>query len=230
MVVMVVGLVLAQSTGGSLLFPERRSGVVSLSADAAVFASLLPQEIPQVIEYRGVGVIGELAAAWHAPAPFALRARAFPLHVSGDLRGGRAWLGGGALLEALLDLRFFAVGLGGGFGTFEVEDATALVPLLTGVLRLGALDGLQLQARVHFRMLGPTGQLWLSGLEATAQVPLVRGWWLSGGARFILDAGVGDVGVRASLSPSMFLSTRVGLGLTRIGLGPSLAVGIEYRL
>lgn len=231
----VVALVMAQSGGESLLFPERRGGMVTLSVDLAGFTSLLPPQLPEGVRYSGVGVIGELSATWHAPAPFALRLRGYPVHASVQSPSGFAWLGAGASLEAQLDLRFFAAGAGVGFATFAHDDPdqwgeSQLLPLVTGLVRLGALDGLHLQGRVHFRHLAPAGPFWLAGLEGTLLVPLVPGWSLLGRARFLGDAGVGDVGVRVGLAPSMFLSLAAGLGLTRIGMGPSVAVGFEYRL
>ncbi len=202
----------------TVLGPARAGGVFD-------FAASLHPMMP--IGTLGVGVLADASVTWHAEVPFALRVRLWPMAVvtSGFGAGGAA----GGSLDAFFDSRFFAAGLGVGVATFSPGAGF----LLSQHLRIGALDGLQFSAQTQ--VLGSAFGWLVYGLEGLLQVPLRRGWMLHfrGGATasplVFGDLGM-RIGVGTDLKPKLFLTPTVGFAVINSLVGPSVGLGIDYRL
>lgn len=202
----------------TVIGPVRAGGVFD-------FAASLHPMVP--IGTLGVGVLADASVTWHAEVPFALRVRVWPLAVvaSGFGAGGAA----GGSLDAFFDSRFFAAGLGVGAATFSSGGGF----VVSQHLRIGALDGLQFSAQTQ---LLATSFAWLVyGLEGTLQIPVRRSWLLhfrGGGTAspFVFgDLGM-RIGVGTDLKPKLFLTPTVGFAVINSLVGPSVGLGIDYRL
>lgn len=219
----VAALTLAQGEP-SLLFPERRGGFVSVEAQARLVLT-----VPR----WSVGVLGETSATWYAPFPLAVRLRAWPLSLFSQGRFPGAPAGNAAVsLEVLLDTSWFAIGVGGGGGSFYVQDVDAsdvheFAFRVNAFARLGALDGLHLRGRFHLRSLGAT--LWPAGLEASVQVPVAQDWWLSLNATGDVDFAAGDLSLRFAVKRELFFTFLIGFAEHFDAFGPSVGAALEYR-
>lgn len=224
---LVAVLLLAQPEEASMLGPERRGGMLVASAQVAAGPGWSFVSLANV----GVNLVGELSVGWVAPFPLALQVRGWPLALSTATPTRSSPPAFGVSFEAALDLRFFGVGLGVGAASYlesiNVSPEPQTTLLLSGMLRFGARDGLNVLLRMHLQDLG---SLQFSGLEASVLVPFTSSWGLLTTLRYLSALTFsGSAGVRAALSKDLFLT--VEAGALRVGVrdGPSLGVGLEFR-
>lgn len=222
----------------TVIGPARQSGVVV----AAALRAMVP------IGTLGVGGVLDASLTWHAEVPFALRARISPLGgviassnspLSGSAGGGLA----AGSLDALYDGRFFAAGLGVGFGTFNQltfnnfggsSSVASAGFLVSQLLRIGALDGLNFTAQTQLVTTQLSGFAFYGG-EALVQIPIRRDWQLQfRGGGSMAPFAFGDFGMRIGLGteekPRLFLTPTVGIAYVNYFVGPSVGFGFDYRL
>lgn len=216
--------------------PARLGGLFSVGADARPY---LPVGAPV-----GFGAQASVWAAYRFTVPIAIRANISPVGFVTSSRGGGT---GAGVLMLTLDTRFFEVGLGvGGMSVAPswTNDRKGAV-VLSQTLRIGATDGLMLQAQNDVYA---TDQWQFGNLVGTGQIPLTQGWWLllrggggnagfwfaEGGARHMLlgngdhgtvflNALVGAAGVMANVNNGSY-----GSWYTMVN-GPAVCVGFEWR-
>lgn len=220
--------------GDTLLGPIRQTGFF---AEAGV-RLVIP------IGVLAVGGVFEAGLTWRATAPFAVRARvapaagvtasnaSFPLTTTGP----QGLIAGS--LDAMFDGRYFAVGLGVGFGNHFAGTTSLGLPTyavgftISQLLRVGALDGLSFSAQTQV-VLTSFGFGFYGG-EGTVQIPIQRKWLLRlrGGAT-IAGYAFGEVAMSIGLGTEdrarFFLVPSLGGTLIRSGAGPSVGLGAEYR-
>lgn len=220
--------------GDTLLGPVRQTGFF---AEAGV-RLVIP------IGVLAVGGTFEAGLTWRAAVPFAVRVRLAPLagvtatNASFPLTtSGPAGLASGAV-DAMFDGRYFAVGLGVGFGHYSEGFTGFGQPLyqpgftISQTLRVGALDGLALSAQTQV-VLTSAGFAFY-GAEGTVQIPIQRKWLLQlrGGGSAAMYA-FGEVGMRIGVGTEdrarFFLVPSLGGTLIRATAGPSVGLGAEYR-
>ncbi len=219
----------------TVLGPARHTGFIA--------AGSLRVMVP--IGVLAVGGALEASFAWHAPFPFAVRARIFPLAgvtSSGSFSPLSADSGMGLAagsLDAMFDGRYFAAGLGIGFGQFtNFNPFGGFARFQTGftisqVLRIGALDGLYFGGQTQL-VVTDFGFNFYGG-EATLQIPIQRKWLLQlRGGGSTAPFAFGDIGMRIGLGDAersrLFLVPTVGVAFVRFVAGPSVGLGVEYRL
>lgn len=217
----------------SIMGPQRQG-------DVFLSESIIRVMVP--IGTLGVGALVDASITWRAEIPFAVRARISPL---GGVTASLNQAGGVAAgsLDALFDGRFFAAGLGLGFGTVKdfayqpngslrASDETGF--LVSQHLRIGALEGLNFTAQTQLvatRLSGFT----IYGGEGLLQIPVRRDWQLrlrGGGSR--APFGFGELGMRIGIGgeekPRLFLTPSVGAIFLNSFIGPSVGLGVDYRL
>lgn len=140
----------------TVIGPARAGGVVVLSG------SLRPM-VP--IGRLGVGIVADASLTWHATVPFAARLRLWPVAAVTTAQG--ASLGGS--LDLFFDARFFAAGLGIGFGTSAGGGGL----VLTQHLRLGAIEGLQFAAQTQLLATPLRSPKWGPFRDVTAQLAVL---------------------------------------------------------
>jgi hypothetical protein len=220
----------------NIVFPSREGGIVIVGAG---LRAMVP------IGTLGVGGLFDVNASWHATIPLALRARVRPAGGVTTSGGTNPYASGGGVaagsLDALFDARFFAVGLGFGFGTFANQNpygfATTDVSahfVVSQHLRIGTLDGLSLTGQTLLIAL-PRGFEFYGG-EGMLQVPLRRGWQLQlRGGGSLAPHGYGELGMRIGIGgddhekPRFFITPSVGAALIRSYAGPSVGLAVDYR-
>ncbi len=223
----------------TVIGPVRLGGVVVV---AAALRAMVP------IGTLGVGGLIDASLTWHAEVPFALRARLFPLGgvttsssspLSGSASGGLA----AGSIDALYDGRFFAAGLGVGFGTFSQltfnnfggsSSVASAGFLVSQLLRIGALDGLNFTAQTQLVAMEFSGFAFYGG-EALVQIPIRRDWQLQiRGGGSMAPFAFGDFGMRIGLGaedkPRLYLTPTVGIAYVNYFVGPSVGFGFDYRL
>ena len=143
---------------------------------------------------------------------------------------------GSASLDAMFDGRYFAAGLGVGFGTYPYFQNSfsreSIAFALTQLVRIGALDGLNFGAQTQL-VATPVG-FNLYGGEAMLQVPIRRKWLLQfRGGGLAAPFAFGDIGMRIGLGDAeksrLFLTPTVGVAYVGGLAGPSVGLGFEYR-
>ncbi len=227
-----------RTSTASLVAPPRSAPILSFGGSIRL---LVP------ISNLGVGMLDDLWATWHATAPFALRARFFPLGLLyiGNSSYGSTGTSGlfGAALEAMFDSRFFAIGLGLGtnqyqgysyFGSPSAQFGFAI----TQTLRVGTLDGLNMT--VQTQILVANNAFQFGGGDGGFQIPLTRTMWLvirGGGTAGPL--GWTDVGMRIATQGSgrggtLFITPTLGWAGMSVDYGfragPTAGIGLEYRV
>ncbi|MDP1916873.1 MAG: hypothetical protein Q8L14_11525 [Myxococcales bacterium] len=227
------------AASGSLLFPEREGGYVSLGAGLGLVVPL---------GFSGIGLLTDVAVEWHASVPFALRARLWP---AGGLIGSQDPMPGGFAspaappggvwnlgVEALFDGRFFGVGLGiGGAQTVEyASQQSGAVTLGAGLtliqaLRIGALDGLHLEGRTTLVSTARSGFGFYGG-EGRLGIPVRQGWQLlvGGGATQMTSWGDAGMRIRLQTQSALFITPRAGFAVIQGRGGPSVGVTFDVRL
>lgn len=229
----------APEPGDTLLGPARATGVF--------VAGGLRVMIP--IGVLAIAATLEASATWHAEAPFALTARVAPLggvtatnaysNTTGQLVAGPPAGVASGELDAMFDGRYFAVGLGFGFGQAPNYDAIGFGVAtystnftVAQVLRVGALDGLSLSGQTQV-VLSRTGFSFFGG-EGTVQIPIQRKWLLQlrGGGQ-VSGFFFGEVAMRIGLGDAprahLFLVPMLGFAAVRGTAGPAVGLGVEYR-
>lgn len=217
----------------TVLGPVRPTGFIF----GAGFRLMVP------IGVLAVGGALEASVSWYASFPFAVRVRLFPL--AGVTSSSFAPLNtssgfgiAGGSLDAMFDGRYFAAGLGAGFGQFTNSNGLGSFQLQTGftlsqLLRIGALDGLCFVGQTQLVMAG-FGFAFHGG-EALVQIPFQRKWLLQlRGGGSIAPFAFGEVGMRIGLGDAerakFFLVPSVGITFVRFVAGPSVGLAAEYRL
>lgn len=220
--------------GDTILGPVRPTGFI--------VAGGLRVMVP--IGVLAIGGALEASFAWHAEVPFAVRVRLFPLagvSSTGSFTplGSSSGVGLAAgSLEAMFDGRYFAAGLGIGFGQFtNFSSFNGSVSYQAGftisqVLRVGALDGLYFGGQTQL-VVTDFGFNFYGG-EATLQIPITRKWLLQfRGGGSTAPFAFGDIGMRIGVGDAerakLFLVPTVGVTYIRFVAGPSVGLGVEYR-
>lgn len=225
------------SSEDSIFAPPRQGGVV-------IFEAGLHAMVP--IGTLGIGAVVDLALTWHAEIPFALRARLSPLggvtaSSTSPLTGGSAGGVAAGSIDAIFDSRFFAAGLGLGFGTYKnftftntgSRSTDAAGFLVSQHLRIGTIDGLNLTAQTQLVATEESG-FTIYGGEALLQIPVRRDWQLrfrGGGSRG--PFAFGELGMRMAVGsegrPRLFLTPSVGVIYLTFA-GPSVGLALDYQL
>lgn len=225
-----------ESPAHTLLAPKRATGfalAASLRVGIPVAFSVLTPTVH-------AGVFGALEGSltWRAEGPFSVRARLWPLTAS---TGGSGVLAA-ASLDVALDGRYAAVGFGAGVG-FGTEPrpgpAATAQPVLAGLARFGATDGLNVSGQVSFKN-GPlayrTTGFSLYAVEVQLQVPIGRGnsLQLRGAGPYRVGSEYSflsvELGARLALGADrrLFLTPSLGFGGFLFG-GPMAGLGFEWR-
>jgi hypothetical protein len=135
----------------------------------------------------------------------------------GDVQDKKAIFAASGAAIASYDSQYFEMGLGFGGQTvneagFFVDPGSGLTALQ--ILRLGALDGLNIGVRTNIVLFHSEFQF--GGMVGTGQIPVTRGYWLllNGGGGNI-GYGFGELGLRVllagnGLAGSKFLTVTAG--------------------
>lgn len=150
----------------------------------------------------GAGSVGHLSATRRFESQMALQFNVNPLSFGVAEDGNVLALGGDANLA--YDTRAFAIGLGAGAfsihhdGWERTEESQDVAFGLTQVARLGARDGLNLEARNAFVLVD--GEFEYGGTDGSVQVPLdifsSNTWLIARGGGHISGDYYGEVGLR----------------------------------
>ena len=207
------------------------------------------------IDAAGIGTLDEASLTYRADIPFALRMRLFPfaaLHVgqTSDQPAQVTAVVAGGSIDAMFDDRYFAIGVGIGFGSFVssriVRASPTIMPnddqrvgfLLAPSVRIGSVDGLHVAAQ--FSALSVVDEFRFGGFDVSGQVPIVPGLWLSArGGYWISGMGLGDLGLRIAVdgngaAGTLFITPTIGIagmdtGIHGFRAGPTIGVGLETR-
>jgi hypothetical protein len=147
------------------LAPPRLAQVTQVGFDVRAF---LPINVP-----AGVGVLTTAFGEYRFDVPIALRMDVNAAGLVTSAPGG-ATFDGNALVA--LDTQYFEVGIGPGLLTVTDTNPAGASFELAEFLRIGAVDGLMMQAKTSVYV--ASGRTQFATIGGMVQVPVTRSWWV----------------------------------------------------